>query len=108
MRCLGTSDTARVRSRLRAQWKEFFPLCEHPECRCMRTHCGVLVDGRVVPCCLDADGVLTLGNLFNEPLDAILTSPRATAIREGFSCRRAVEPLCRTCGFVERFRRKSK
>ena len=31
MRCLGTSDTARVRSRLRAQWKEFFPLCEHPD-----------------------------------------------------------------------------
>ena len=44
MGCLGTSDTARVRSRLRAQWKEFFPLCEHPECRCMRTHCGVLAE----------------------------------------------------------------
>lgn len=77
-------------------------------CYALRTHLGVLVDGTVVPCCLDADGVLALGNLHREPLDAILTSPRATAIREGFSCRRAVEPLCRTCGFVERFRRKTK
>ena len=77
-------------------------------CYALRSHCGVLVDGTVVPCCLDADGVLALGNLFSEPLDAILASPRATAIREGFSRRTAAEPICRTCGFVTRFNKNRK
>ena len=74
-------------------------------CYALRSHCGVLVDGTVVPCCLDADGTLALGNLFDTPLDAILATPRATAIREGFSRRTAVAPLCRTCGFVTRFQK---
>lgn len=75
-------------------------------CYALRSHIGVLVDGTVVPCCLDADGALALGNLFDTPLDAILAAPRATAMREGFSRRTAVEPLCRTCGFVGRFSKK--
>ena len=74
-------------------------------CYALRTHVGVLVDGTVVPCCLDADGALSLGNLFDTPLDEILSSARATAMREGFSRRTATEPLCRTCGFITRFRK---
>lgn len=72
-------------------------------CYGLRNHVGILVDGTVVPCCMDADGVLALGNLFETPLAEILASPRARAIKEGFDCRRAVEPLCRTCGFVKKF-----
>ena len=72
-------------------------------CYALRNHVGILVDGTVVPCCLDADGVMKLGNLFDTPLQEILQSPRARAIKEGFDCRRAVEPLCRTCGFAKRF-----
>ena len=72
-------------------------------CYGLRDQIGVLVDGTVVPCCLDADANIPLGNLFSEELDAILTSPRAKAIYDGFSCRRAVEPLCRKCGYAKRF-----
>ena len=72
-------------------------------CYGLRNHVGILVDGTVVPCCMDADGVLALGNLFEAPLEDILASPRAVAIKTGFDCRRAVEPLCRTCGFVKKF-----
>ena len=72
-------------------------------CYALRNHVGVLVDGTVVPCCLDADGVMALGNLFESSLEQILQTPRARAIKEGFDCRRAVEPLCRTCGFAKRF-----
>ena len=72
-------------------------------CYALRNHVGVLVDGTVVPCCLDADGVMALGNLFDTPLKEILTTSRARAIKQGFDCRRAVEPLCRTCGFAKRF-----
>ena len=72
-------------------------------CYGLRDQLGVLCDGTVVPCCLDHEGDLALGNLFTEELDAILAAPRAQAIYNGFSCREAVEPLCRRCGYARRF-----
>ena len=61
---------------------------------------GILSDGRVVPCCLDGEGVLTLGNIFNESMADILSNPLAKAIRKGFDQGHVVEPFCRTCGFA--------
>ena len=60
----------------------------------------MLVDGTVVPCCLDSAGVLDLGNLFQQNLDEVLASPRARAIYDGFTRHKAVEPLCRRCGYA--------
>ena len=76
---------------------------ENVFCYGMRDHFGILCDGSVVPCCLDSDGVITLGNIFTEEISDILNSPRARAIVEGFSCRRASEELCRRCGYAQRF-----
>ena len=78
---------------------------ENGFCYGLKDQFGVLCDGTVVPCCLDSDGVLALGNLLETPLETILTSPRAAAIREGFSRRKAVEPLCRRCGYAQRFQK---
>lgn len=72
-------------------------------CYGLRDQIGVLCDGTVVPCCLDHEGDIALGNLFRQDMDEILESPRAKAIYEGFSGRRAVEPLCRRCGYARRF-----
>lgn len=72
-------------------------------CHGLRDHFGILSDGTVVPCCLDSDGVIALGNVFQEELSDILESPRARAINEGFSRRRAVEDLCRRCGYARKF-----
>lgn len=72
-------------------------------CYGMRDHVAVLSDGTVIPCCLDSEGDIALGNLFEDELSDILASPRATAIAEGFKKRRAVEPLCRHCGYAQRF-----
>ena len=72
-------------------------------CYGLRDHIGILVDGSVVPCCLDSDGILTLGNLFEKELDDILSSPRAMSIYDGFSHRKAAEELCRKCGYASRF-----
>ena len=72
-------------------------------CYGLRDQLGVLVDGTVVPCCLDHEGDMALGNLFTQPLDEILNSPRACALREGFSRRKPAEELCRRCGFAARF-----
>jgi len=72
-------------------------------CYGLRDQLGVLCDGTVVPCCLDHDGDLALGNLLEEDMEAILNSPRSKAIYEGFSNREAAEELCRKCGYARRF-----
>ena len=69
----------------------------------LRDQLGVLCDGTLVPCCLDHEGDIPLGNLFTQPLTEILNSPRAIALREGFSQRKPSEALCRRCGFAARF-----
>ena len=74
-------------------------------CYGLRDQLGVLCDGTVVPCCLDHEGDLALGNLFDQTLPEILDSPRARAIYEGFSRRQAAEPLCRRCGYAARFQK---
>ena len=72
-------------------------------CRGLLDHFGILSDGTVVPCCLDSDGVIALGNVFREELRDILASPRARAMAEGFRRRKAVEDLCRRCGYARKF-----
>lgn len=76
-------------------------------CHGLSTHCGILADGTVVPCCLDADGVIRLGNALTTPLEAILDGARARRLRDGFAAGRLVEPLCRRCGFIRRFSRRT-
>lgn len=83
-------------------------VCEEAFCYALRNQIGVLADGTVVPCCLDHNGDIPLGNLFDQPLDEILSSSRARAMYDGFTRHEAVEPLCRRCGYMsvtKRFRR---
>ena len=84
-----------------------WPDAEHSEyeetdvfCYALRNQIGVLVDGSVVPCCLDHAGDITLGNLFEQSLDEILASPRAKALYDGFTQHVATEPLCKRCGYA--------
>lgn len=72
-------------------------------CYGLRQHIGILADGTVVPCCLDSEGNIPLGNVFEESLENILQSKRAKAMYDGFSGRKAVEDLCKTCGYARRF-----
>lgn len=72
-------------------------------CYGLRDHIGILCDGTVVPCCLDHDGNIPLGNLFYEGLDDVLNTPRAKAIYQGFCSGDAPEELCRRCGYATRF-----
>lgn len=72
-------------------------------CYGLRDQIGVLCDGTVVPCCLDHEGDIPLGNLLEEDLQTILDRPRAKAIFQGFRCGSAPEPLCRRCGYARRF-----
>ncbi len=72
-------------------------------CYGLKSHIGILADGTVVPCCLDGDGVIVLGNLNTTPLVEVLNSTRAVAMREGFAAGKAVEELCRRCSYKDRF-----
>lgn len=80
------------------------------QCFCygLRDQIGVLCDGTVVPCCLDANGTLAIGNLLSQPLSEILDSPAAKEIYDGFSARHAARELCRHCGYARRFSAKKK
>ena len=73
-------------------------------CYGLRDQLGVLCDGTVVPCCLDHEGELALGNLYRQSVEEILQGERAAAIYNGFSDGKAIEPLCRRCEYSTRFR----
>jgi len=72
-------------------------------CYGLKSHIGILADGSVVPCCLDGDGVINLGNLHENSLNDILTSKRATDMRLGFEKGEAIEELCKKCSYKDRF-----
>lgn len=72
-------------------------------CQGLKSHCAVLVDGRVIPCCLDYRGDLTLGHVLRGGIAAALSSDRARAMRAGFDRKMLVEPFCQQCTFCDRF-----
>ncbi len=77
-------------------------------CQGLRNHFGIHADGSVVPCCLDKEAVITLGNAFEDSIESIIDGPRATSIREGFEKGVLVEDLCKKCTFIQRFDSKLK
>lgn len=72
-------------------------------CHGLRDQIGILVDGTVVPCCLDSEGSIALGNINTQNFSSIIESERSKAIYEGFNSRIAVEELCQKCGYRKRF-----
>lgn len=102
---------ARIRHRLHLEYGERFEwpdagrevISDEVFCYGLSDHFGVLSDGRVIPCCLDSEGVITLGNVFSTPINEILNSERAMKIFEGFKQRCGVEELCKRCGYATRF-----
>jgi len=72
-------------------------------CLGLRDQVGILVDGTVVPCCLDGGGKINLGNIFKEDFSDILSGERAKLLYDGFSNRKATEELCKRCGYRTRF-----
>ena len=69
-------------------------------CYALRDQVGILCDGTVVPCCLDAEGIMALGNIHGSDLEAVLSSEKARKIYDGFSSHRASEELCTRCGYA--------
>ena len=76
-------------------------------CHALSTHCAILADGTVCPCCLDAEGRLALGNLHESSLADILASPRARAMRQGFARGELTADVCRHCTYCRRFKSRA-
>ncbi|MGW8169357.1 MAG: radical SAM/SPASM domain-containing protein [Sulfurovaceae bacterium] len=72
-------------------------------CGGLDSHIAILSDSRVVPCCLDHEAIMELGNLQIQSLDEILSSSRVKNIRDGFACQKAAEELCQRCSYKNRF-----
>ena len=75
----------------------------HGTCQGLQSHIAVLASGKVVPCCLDCDGIIELGDLHEESLGHILQKERTAAMIEGFKEGKAVEELCQKCSYKNRF-----
>lgn len=72
-------------------------------CYGARSHIAILVDGTVVPCCLDGEGVVKLGNVNDTHFTEIINGERTSNMVNGFSNGEVVEELCRKCGYRKRF-----
>lgn len=75
------------------------PSNEPKTCYALKDHLAILSDGSIVPCCIDADAQLLLGNIFTDDLEKMVKSKRAIAMKEGFRNKIAVEDFCKVCGF---------
>ena len=102
---------ARIRDKLHLEYGDRF---EWPDmeaenfgdsvfCYGLKDHFGILSDGSIIPCCLDHEGDIRLGNAFTDNITAILSCERAEKMKNGFSQRKATEELCRRCGYARRF-----
>lgn len=103
---------ARIRDKLHLEYGERFiwpdisneNIGDDLFCHGLGDHFGILCDGSVIPCCLDSEGEITLGNIFDNDISGILSNSRANKIKEGFSNKKAVEELCQKCPYARRFK----
>lgn len=72
---------------------------ENGSCKGTIDHIGILVDGTVVPCCLDAEGIINLGNIYSDNLEEIINSDKYQKIYNGFKNNKKCEKLCKKCNF---------
>lgn len=75
-------------------------------CYGTRSHIGILVDGTIVPCCLDSNGIINLGNIFNDEFKDIISSERFSDIVSNFQNNKACEELCKHCNFKDKLKKK--
>ncbi len=97
----------KIEDKIFLEWGEKFDwpdkegdyISENHSCYGLRDQVGVLCDGTVVPCCLDADGAIPLGNIFENTLEEILLSERAVNLKNSFITKHVCEELCKKCGY---------
>lgn len=97
------SPTVYVDKENQFTWPKKTAYKSHGYCMALKTQIAILVDGTVVPCCLDSSGVINLGNIKTESFASILSSKRLNDLKESFQNHMPSEELCQSCTFKERF-----
>lgn len=72
-------------------------------CYGLKTHIAILSNGDIVPCCLDANGEIKLGNIFEDTLDVVLNGDTYKSLLKSFEDNKSLHPLCKSCNFKKRF-----
>ena len=83
-------------------------IIEKGRCLALKDQIAILVDGTVVPCCLDNNGDIPLGNILQETIEEILEKPNVTKIKKNFENGVITCELCKRCGFLKRLENKRK
>ena len=73
---------------------------EEGTCYALKDHIGILVDGTIIPCCLDTLGTINFGNIFTTNLEDIINSDRYKNMLECFKSNKKCEELCKHCNFL--------
>jgi radical SAM protein with 4Fe4S-binding SPASM domain len=109
----GERQSVRLASKILLHFDRYFqwpslhnPIFGEGYCHGLSRQIAILADGRVVPCCLDGDGVIELGNLHATNLGKILLSKRSLGIIKGFKKGLAIEELCQKCSYKDRFNKE--
>lgn len=81
-------------------------IIEKGRCLALKEQIAILVDGTVVPCCLDNNGDIPLGNILEESMEEILAKSQSKKIKKNFENSVITCKLCNTCGFLKRLENK--
>lgn len=73
---------------------------ENGKCYGLIDHIGVLVDGTIIPCCLDTLGIINLGNIFKDDLSSLKDNKLCNEMIRGFKNNKKVHELCKKCKFL--------
>ncbi len=70
------------------------------KCYALKDHIGILVNGDIIPCCLDVNSYLCLGNIFKDDLQSVIKSEKYNIMLKGFQNNKKIELLCKKCNFI--------
>ena len=71
------------------------------KCYGLIDHFGILVDGTIVPCCLDSKGDINLGNIYKDNVSDVLNSNICKEMVYGFKNNKKIQELCKHCKFLK-------
>ena len=75
-------------------------------CMALKTQIAILSDGTVVPCCLDSNGNIPLGNIYETSFEQIINGKRCIELKRSFQDRKPTEKLCLNCTYKNRFKKQ--
>jgi radical SAM protein with 4Fe4S-binding SPASM domain len=107
----GFKKSKKIRNRIYAHFDSRFewPNKKDPikstsgTCWGARSQLAIHADGSVVPCCLDKEADVLLGNIKEQTFDQVIQSDPYSRIKRGFENNQLLAELCQKCTFRERF-----